>query len=617
MHNLRVVRSSEPYSDYGNLSGEGARRLLGTPATEPLLTAIRESVQNSWDARLPNTRPTYLLRLRTLSPEEYRFLRKVVFRDLSPDPGSPLRGLFRRDEMRVAEICDFGTHGLTGKTRPSEVTEQEDSRFVRFLRNIGAPRREGSHSGGTYGYGKSSMFSLGSCQTVVVDSLTQEQDGTSERRFMASRMGEEFYDPATGRSFTGRHWWGVDAPAGGAVDPVRGEGAARLAEGLGMPERQARSGTSVMILDPALEVEWGDQQGLAEHVQKAFLWFFWPKMVPWPGQPLSPMEFALEVEGQPREIPSIDSTPPFHLFAEALQQVRSAPNDEAREVRSLRPKAHLGWMGYQRGLHEERTFGGDRDVGISIPDVSRHVALMRPAELVVKYLEGPPLPNNRLEWSGVFVSSMEKEVEQAFAASEPPTHDDWNPKSLPSRSPKRTYVNVALTRIKGLMDELNPEQRDPSGGASEGLAPAADMLGSALLSGEGDRAVPRHRPKTARQSKPRALKLSGLELKQLAVEGQRTVATFRFMVVGRAGTDVVLSANPAIVTEGSGELLDFAPDGEKPEIKGWNLAGENHPPAESLEIRLPEDSSEGELRVTVPVGVAVRPRLAVRGAADE
>ncbi|WP_231373163.1 hypothetical protein [Thioalkalivibrio sp. ALJ2] len=615
MHNLRVVRSSEPYSDYGNLSGEGARRLLGTPATEPLLTAIRESVQNSWDAHLPNTRPTYLLRLRTLSPEEYRFLREVVFRDLSPDPGSPLRGLFRRNEIRVAEICDFGTHGLTGKTRPSEVTEEEDSRFVRFLRNIGAPRREGSHSGGTYGYGKSSLFSLGSCQTVVVDSLTQEEDGTSERRFMASRMGEEFYDPETGRSFTGRHWWGAGAPAGGAVDPVRNEEATRLADGLGMPDRKGRSGTSVMILDPTLEVEWDDHEGLAEHVQKAFLWFFWPKMVPWPGQPLSPMEFALEVEGQPCEIPSVESTPPFHLYAEALQQVRSAPNGDTREVRSRRPKAHLGWMGYQRGLHEERTFDSDRDVGISIPDVSRHVALMRPAELVVKYLEGTPLPNNRLEWAGVFVCSNDEEIEQAFAASEPPTHDDWNPRSLP-KSPKRTYVNVALTRIKELMDELNPERRDPSGGASEGLAPAADMLGGALLSGDGDRALPRHRPKGG-HNKPRALKLSGLKLEKLAAEGQKTVATFRFQVVGRAGTSVVLSADPAIVTEGSGELLGIAPDGDKPEIRGWNLSGENHSPSESLEVCLPEDSTEGELRVTVPVGVAVRPRLAVREAADE
>jgi hypothetical protein len=34
-----------------------------------------------------------------------------------------------------------------------------------------------------------------------------------------------------------------------------------------------------------------------------------------------------------------------------------------------------------------------------------HIALMRPVELVVKYLEGNPLPDARLEWAGVFIAA--------------------------------------------------------------------------------------------------------------------------------------------------------------------------------------------------------------------
>ncbi len=615
MSDPRVLRSSEPYSDFGNLSGEGARRLLGSPATEPLLTAIRESVQNSWDARLVGERPTYLLRLRTLLPEERKYLKEVVFQDLSPDPDSPLRDLFEKKNIRVAEICDFGTFGLTGKTRPSEVTEDEDSRFVRFLRNIGAPRREGSHSGGTYGYGKSSLFSLSSCQTVLVDSLTQEQDGSREHRFMASRMGEEFFDPGTGRSFTGRHWWGGDETEGGAVDPVRDDDAKVLAEGLGLPARMGRTGTSVMVLDPVIEVDWTETKVLVEHVHKAFLWFFWPKLVPRPGEEVSPMRFEMEFEGIRHELPPIESTPPFHLFAEALQKVRSAPNDQVREVKSLRPKKLLGFMGYERDFVEERTFDVSTDTGISIPGVIHHVALMRPAELVVKYLEGPPLANDRFEWAGVFVCSSEEEVERAFAASEPPTHDDWNPKALP-KSPARTFVNVALSRIREIVEEWNPRPRDLSGGDSSGLAPVADALGRTLLSGSGDRAVPSRRS-SGKTGRPKSLKLTDVGLENLEVEGQQVVASFRFSLIGPEGAEVVLSTDPAIVTEGGGEMLDAAPGGDRPEVRGWEVGGARFPPASAIPVELADQVTAGTVRITVPVGMAIRPRLAVREVVNE
>lgn len=49
-----------------------------------------------------------------------------------------------------------------------------------------------------------------------------------------------------------------------------------------------------------------------------------------------------------------------------------------------------------------------------------HVALMRPAELVVRYLEGRPAPDEDREWAGVFRCSDEPDIETAFANSEPP-----------------------------------------------------------------------------------------------------------------------------------------------------------------------------------------------------
>ena len=609
----KVSRSSQPYSDYGDLSGTGARRLLGTPTTEPLETAIRESGQNSWDARLPDEVPEYLVRLRTLTEEQTRYLREVVFRDLSPDPSAPLHELFRKPRIDVAEICDFRTHGLTGTPRPSELTESRDSRFVRFLRNIGSPRRHGSESGGTYGYGKSSLFALSSCQTVVVDSLTSDEDGPSERRFMASRLGEEFHDPETGQGFTGRHWWGAETDNGSVVDPVRGEDARRLADSLGLPRRDATNGTgtSVLILDPVVGIDLDDHSALTSYIHRALLWLFWPKMVPAEGTDRPPMSFRVELDGREFPVPDVEQSPPFHLFAQALHKARSGLSERAEPIRCGRPQMLLGHMGHEVDYLEERPGHLTGEDGLAMPDISHHVALLRPAELVVKYLEGPIHPNERLEWVGVFISSREQEVEEAFAAAEPPTHDDWNFQSLPKGSRAKTFVRVALREIRDRMRHIVPDPRTPVGDGSEGLAGIADRLGSNLLSGDGDRAVRQKKRGGSGGGSRGPVRLTGVEPVGLETEGRRTIATFHFTVMGSAGRTVEITAKPAIAAEGS-ESIDVSPDGDRPQLREWQLNGDEAGADESVVTEMPAGMMEGYVRVTVPLGVAVKPRISVR-----
>ena len=72
--------------------------------------------------------------------------------------------------------------------------------------------------------------------------------------------------------------------------------------------------------------------------------------------------------------------------------------------------------------------------------------MLRPAELVVKYL-ARSLEEGQDQWCGVFICDNNKEIEQSFAKSEPPSHDDWNPQSLDDNY-QRTFVNQALTKIK-------------------------------------------------------------------------------------------------------------------------------------------------------------------------
>lgn len=47
----RLAWFPEPFHAYGAFAGEGTRRILGKPRLDPLTVLIRETVQNSWDAR--------------------------------------------------------------------------------------------------------------------------------------------------------------------------------------------------------------------------------------------------------------------------------------------------------------------------------------------------------------------------------------------------------------------------------------------------------------------------------------------------------------------------------------------------------------------------------------
>ena len=77
------------------------------------------------------------------------------------------------------------------------------------------------------------------------------------------------------------------------------------------------------------------------------------------------------------------------------------------------------------------------------------IALMRQAELVVKYYERRELDVEGLQWAGVFKPVMD--VDDSFAMAEPPAHDDWVPNTMGDPDRKRE-VNVALKRIKEAAD---------------------------------------------------------------------------------------------------------------------------------------------------------------------
>lgn len=607
----RLQLFSEPFARTGNISAEGFRNLLGRPTLDLMKTAIRESFQNSMDAAGRGSAPQILVRVRTLAEEQRAALSGNVLGELPRDPvsGNRLAQSLAKPDLRVLEIADFGTTGLSGPTRADIPTsEAGEADFVNFMRNVGAVR-DVHHGGGTYGYGKTSLYAMSACGTILADSETTV-GGHPVRRMMACHLGAA-HDAPDGsgdrRRYTGRHWWGVGDGEGG-IDPAEEDLALAIAASLAMPERErGNTGTTILILDPLLADE--DGASVEDDLVETVLWNFWPRMTDTTPRSRK-LDFRLEVEGRDIPVPRPEEFPPLDLFAAAMNDVRSGA-ESLQEIRTLRPAKILGNLAIRRGMSGIRRGGASRE-GSAIPDQSRHIALMRPVELVVRYVEGEPFADRRYEWTGVFVCSGEDEVEEAFARAEPPAHDDWIPENLP-KGPAKTWVNVAMKQLKQIAQtHANPgraavesAERGPS------LAATATRMGRVL--DQSTRSGPGREGRPSSPSRRRTLAVSQARFIRLEPdEAGRPVAIFAATLTNDGSSrKLEVVASPHLAMDGGAATAEDLPDGHSLAVQSMRLGSQNlH--SEGNMLRVGAHGGELEIAVPMPPGAAVGVRLSLQ-----
>src|SRR5262245_20870155 len=79
----------EQFPPHCALAAEGFGKLLGRPHLDPLTVLIRETAQNSWDARLPGSTVRFAVDGFTLDDDQWSALAFDVFGDV-PEEGLPL-----------------------------------------------------------------------------------------------------------------------------------------------------------------------------------------------------------------------------------------------------------------------------------------------------------------------------------------------------------------------------------------------------------------------------------------------------------------------------------------------------------------------------------------------
>ena len=551
----------ETFSATGNISGRGIQKILGTPNLDRLRIVIRETVQNTWDARLEDNGATrYQARIRKLTPNQRNFLLHSLLADMPPSGSarSDLKLLREKEAIHVLEISDFGTTGLGGPVRANVAESRGETRnFVDFFRNIGSPR-DTHHGGGTYGYGKSSIYMMSSCRTVFAYTRTRTA-GKPVSRFLGAAISNPFTHGRT--RYTGRYWWG-EKRNDHVVDPIEGKAADRLSNSIGMPDRSADEfGTTLLIIDPNFEHRTREQA--AEAIRQSLLWYFWPKMIPQKSRRPA-MDFEVGLDDTSLDIPALKDCPPLAAFVEAYAQTKR--ENAGFNIECQKPVQMLGRLGLAKvPLRPRRSFDTGDDTPL-LPERSCHIALMRPAELVVKYLEGPPLPSESIEYGGVFI--CDEEVEEAFAAAEPPAHDDWIPDNLTGW--EKTFVRVALRRVRDkVTEQIAPKQEVIANGQSTPLGAFGDALGGLLLgqTGQGLSVNAFSNRKTGRKGH------GGIQIGRAKPFGFSTVkniqcALFKIEISGSQSNSLSLSGKAQVVVEGGAATSE--PAGvSPPEVVAW------------------------------------------------
>ncbi|MBJ6616430.1 hypothetical protein [Streptomyces sp. I4(2020)] len=472
---MEVSWYSQPYPPEGASAAEGIRNQLGRPELDLLTILVRESAQNSWDARLPapSTPVDYSIDMWTVGPAHAGAWRTLLPAGAPTNPDHfPLRNTLRKTVIRVLAVSDRGTRGLGGPTRANDAVGA-DRDFVSFIRNIGEPR-DRALGGGTYGFGKGIFYLLSKSGSVLVHSRCRTPDGDYETRLIGCTLWKSYVATEHGgdRRYTGRHWWGDTS--GDVVEPLVGTAAEAAAQRLGLRSFGPReTGTTVVVIDPNLD-EFEQPTDAADYLAETIAWHLWPKMISTDGKPPA-MRFSVTCDGVPYEVSDPRSTPPLHMFVKAYEVMKSG---QGRDLACLKPKQHLGRLGLDKRIMPPLERSRAKEL-LGIENVVHHVCLMRPAELVVTYRPGPKPPSIHQGYAGVF--RADESMDEVYAKAEPPTHDAWNSQSL--ERPESTYVHTTFTRIGEALNGLLSLNGNAGQGTSSVALGAASSYFSGLVGG--------------------------------------------------------------------------------------------------------------------------------------
>ncbi|WP_104524526.1 hypothetical protein [Blastococcus atacamensis] len=545
---------SQPFPPTGAIASEGIRNQLGRPPVDPLTVFVRETAQNSWDARLPGVETVYRLELTTVAPSYRPTWERLLTPPAAVQEHLGVGRAVSTPNLRLLSVVDRGTKGLGGPTRADELTDGRRD-WISFVLNVGE-KRDTSLGGGTYGYGKAVLYRLSRVGTILVYTRTADETGILVSRLIGIALGRSFDNrgrvDTESRPFTGRHWWGDVRDD--HVEPLVGDGADEVARSLGLtPFEYGESGTTLVVIDPDLD-DFEDMEQAAQHLAETIAWQLWPIMLPERGTDrLAPVVVAA---GRAFPVPDPSRVYPLRMFVAAHRRL---PTDSATTLDCGNPRKRLGRFALERSVVVPMSPSAV-SLAASFAGVDgdpHHVCLMRSPELVVRYHEGPSTSSVHSVYAGVF--RADDQLDDVYAASEPPTHDNWVSEQLTGH--ERTFVRATFMRLREQLAVFRaPAQNAPSTTSRTALGAVSNYLGGLVAAAfastdeqpgrreSGRPGVPRTPTSGSGQDSPSSLNGSGGAGSSPATRAR--VTTLMEPHIEAANGSVVLVARYAVTTPG-------------------------------------------------------------------
>jgi hypothetical protein len=358
------------------------------------------------------------------------------------------------DRLLVCRIDDRNTVGLTGEE------DGERSHFRALCKDMlfSVKRDGGEGAGGSYGLGKSVLWSFSGLATVLFSS-TLSEDPPGQRSPRLIGRAELPYHEVEGEAFTGPGWFGREV----ALDDhrVRAESvwsrqAGALARSLQIERLAEVSGTTILVLgfsDPTAEdddVPERQRGALAAALRRHAAEWFWPALDP----ELRGLE--LFVHGEAVDPADYEDLAPFvecwRARARAQAQLTRAGDIARVPITVELPRRRDETRAIKATLELLVRLASEDELG------PRRLAMFRGAGMVVEYREFGRMsgvrPFHAILYGGrarAEPSAADQALERFLRAAEPPGHDTWEVTPTIKDEWVRGYSGV----FKSLWDQVH------------------------------------------------------------------------------------------------------------------------------------------------------------------
>jgi len=428
---------------FDGLPPSGARR-GGDPSEHvfkhDLDAFVREVIQNANDQRLDAKGPAIDFRLQELEGAELQaFLKALDFEALGThlDAAAKARGgrlkqrldeFITQPRLRLLRVEDRNTVGLTGHESDGE------SHFRALCKDVLFSHKQVEGAGGSYGLGKSVLWTFSGWSTVLFNSIPHVLPGEARPPRLIGRAEL----PSHG-AFAGAGWFGLKTATASGVraESIWSLRAAQAARELLLERKDLQSGTSIQILDfrePAADEEHSVNETVDHLTSAAVRWF-------WPAMSFEGRRLEVSAQGSPRIDPGADAdlAPFVTCFHQRRVQRFALEEPGDLVVRELQfdipaqratPSVKAPRPATQGRVRLIVRLASPTEEG---PLLNR-VAMFRGAGMVVKYLDRSRFALGR-PFHAVLACGLGREpdapteedsaIEAFLRAAEPPGHDEW------------------------------------------------------------------------------------------------------------------------------------------------------------------------------------------------